>query len=240
MRILIALAVVVLGYVFFQGIRMYVLLQRGVQLAEQSVVYEQQLTGGAPRLLIVGDSTAVGTGVHDPKLSVAGRFGAEFPAAFIKNTSGNGWKVADALKNFPDVSAKSFDVVLLQIGANDILWGTPMAQFRENLTAVFKKATAAGKKVYALHSGNVGLAPIFPWPISSIMSARSRTYRAEYMRIAAEEGVTYVDLYSESHYLLPKKEFYAEDGLHLTAKGYEEWFQAIRRVMGTSSGLERP
>ncbi len=228
--IVIAAALVV--YLLFHGIRLLLLVRTGAELVQRSKPFERRNEAGTPRILILGDSTGVGTGA-DPVSSIAGRFGKDFPNAFVQNESRNGWKVADAVQNFPSIPEKSVDIILLQIGANDILRGTPLAAFSVSLDELFKKSTTAGRKVFALHSGNVGLAPFFPWPLTRIMRARTLRYRSEYQRIAALNGVTYVDLYHEAANdpFQGKHEFYADDLLHLSASGYEVWYQAIRATM---------
>lgn len=234
MRIVVILIIIgIVGCLLFQGIRFFVLTRKSSELVKMSARYERRLTEGKPRILVIGDSTGVGTGVDDPTESIAGMFGTEFPSAYIQNESVNGWKVADAVRNFPNVPHQDFDIVLLQIGANDILRATPMTEFTVTLEELFRKSTAAGKKVYALHSGNIGLAPLFPWPVSRIMRSRTLRYRAEYTRIAAQNGVTYVDLYHEAEDdpFREKPEAYAADELHLTGAGYAEWYRTIREVM---------
>ena len=220
------------AYVLFQFIRVRLLVREGVKLVSRSRGFERRTEGGTPRIFVIGDSTGVGTGT-EPGFSIAGRLGSDFPEAFIQNESVNGWKVADALAHFPDIPAKSFDIILLQIGANDILRGTSLLKFCTALDSLFKKSAAAGKQVFALHCGNIGLAPFFPWPLSQIMRARTLRYRSEYQRIAQANGVTYVDLYHEAagDPFQGKHEFYASDRLHLSAKGYEEWYQSVKKMM---------
>lgn len=231
--VIFAIASIIFGYGLFCGVRMFLLVRKSADLVTASHAFERRMEGGSPRILVLGDSTGVGTGVSDPKDSIAGRLGTDFPKAFVQNGSVNGWKVADALANFPVVPEKSFDIIVLQIGANDIIRGTPIEEFSVSLDALFKKATTAGKKVYALHSGNVGLAPLFKWPLSWLMSSRTLAYRAEYQRIAAANGVTYVDLHHEykDDPFKGRPEFYASDLLHLSAKGYDNWYQQLRNAM---------
>lgn len=227
-----AVVVAVLVFVLFQSVRSFLLVRKSVKLVEQSRRFEHDIPDSKQRILVIGDSTGVGTGTS-PEFSIAGQLGSDFPDASIQNESVNGWKVADALQNFPDVPAKSFGIVLLQIGANDIMRGTPLPKFCEALDGLFKKSAAAGKRVLALHSGNIGLAPFFPWPLSSIMRARTLRYRSEYRRIASANGVTYVDLYHEAadDPFQGKDEFYAADLLHLSAKGYGEWYRSVKKMM---------
>ncbi len=227
---LIIVAVVI--YVVIAGVRMYRLIQISKTLVAKSDPYTQHGTG--PRILVIGDSTGVGTGVTDSKGSIAGRFAQNFPNAIIENLSVNGWKVADALRHFPNVEAQTYDLIVLQIGANDIIQRTPMADFTRDLSALFVQAKSAGKNVVALHSGNIGLAPLFPWPISRYLTTKTRQYRAEYMRIAKDTGVTYVDLYGEAStdlFLTDIPRYYAPDLLHLTEDGYGFWYGKIREAM---------
>lgn len=224
-----------LAWIAFEGIRFAWLLANSAKLVKESQAFERRVDGGSPRILVAGDSTAVGTGTV-PDGSTAGHFGKEFPRADIRNVSVNGWKIADLLAAFPEVG--SFDLVVLQIGANDIMRGTSEKDFETSLAALFTKAKERSADVVALHSGNIGLAPMFRWPASAVMRARSLRYRAIYRRIAAEKGVAYVDLYAEKENDTLSKDipkYYAEDRLHLTADGYGVWYDAIRKTMDGSA-----
>lgn len=222
----------ILGYAGFSALRMYKHISISKELVARSKRFEQIVPGGKPRILVLGDSTAVGTG-SDPGGSTAGRFGEDFPNAEIKNFAVNGMKVHELVESFPSFPSGSFDLVLVQIGANDIMQGTPQEEFNASLSTAFDKANAAGTNVVALHSGNIGLAPLFPWPLSAALQSRTLAYRKDYMRIAAEKGVAYVDLYHEAKDD-PFKDvdtFYAADGLHLTEAGYGNWYTEIRYTM---------
>lgn len=225
------IGIALVAWLAFEGIRFAWLLSQSATLVERSQAFERKIDGGSPRILVAGDSTAVGTGAT-PEGSVAGRFGADFPHADVRNVSTNGWKIADLLAAFPE--GESFDLVLLQIGANDIIRGTSEGEFETSLDALFGKAKAASPNVVALHSGNIGLAPLFRWPVSSILRARTLRYRAIYQRVAAEHGVAYVDLYSERDGDVMGKDigrYYAPDLLHLTDDGYGVWYDAVRNTM---------
>ncbi len=228
------LAIIGLAFVAwaaFEGIRFALLLRQSAMLVERSRAFERNVDGGSPRILVAGDSTAVGTGTT-PEGSTAGHFGADFPNADIRNVSVNGWKIEDLLPAFP--TKGSFDLVVLQIGANDIIRGTPQKEFETSLAALFEKAKAVSPNVVALHSGNIGLSPMLHWPVTTIMRSRTLRYREAYRRIAAEKGVAYVDLYAEKEDNVLGKDiakYYASDLLHLTSDGYGVWYDAIRKTM---------
>lgn len=224
---------IIVLYGVFVSVRTIRLISKSAILVKDSRRFER-INGGSPRILVIGDSTGVGTGVKDPAGSVAGRFGQDYPNAEIKNVSVNGWKVADALKNFPNAPAQSFDLVVLQIGANDIIRRTPMDAFTRDLALLFAQAKVAGKNVVALHSGNVGLAPFFSWPLGWYYGRKTLAYRAQYMRIAAEKNVTYVNLLLDAKddpFLTDIPRYYAPDLLHLTEDGYGYWYSRARETM---------
>jgi lysophospholipase L1-like esterase len=225
------------AWLAFEGTRFAWLLTQSAKLVERSQAFERKIDGGSPRILIAGDSTAVGTGTT-PEGSTAGHFGEDYPRADIRNVSVNGWKVHNLLVAFP--TDGTYDLVVLQIGANDIMRGTPESEFETSLRTLFTNAKARSENVIALHSGNIGLAPMFRWPVSTIMRARSLRYRAIYRRVAAEKGVAYVDLYHEKDddvLIKDIRRHYSDDLLHLTAEGYGVWYDAIRKTM-REAGIE--
>jgi len=237
--LLIAIALILLLITVYAGavaLYMHSLIAESTGLVAASHPYQQKGLGH-PRILVLGDSTAVGTGTKDNKGSTAGRFGQDFPDAEIINLSINGLKAAELDSDFPSFPEGSFDLVLLQIGANDILQRTPLPKFSASLRSIFSKANAAGDKVVALHSGNVGLAPFFRWPLSSYFRAKSLEMRETYLAIAAEHDVTYVDLFREAKddvFLTDIPTYYAADRLHLTEAGYDDWYRQIRSAMANT------
>jgi lysophospholipase L1-like esterase len=239
--LLVAFLCFVILYAAFIVIRTSLLIGVSTKLVALSKPYQQHVTGGHPRILVLGDSTAVGTGTADNKGSTAGWFGQDFPNAQIINYSVNGLKAGQLDSTFPVYSAQSFDLVLIQIGANDIIQRTPAAAFTASLTSVFQKAKLLSPQVVALHSGNVGAAPLFSvWPLNIYFRAKSLQMRTLYKKIAVENGVTYVDLFTEpadDPFLQDIPKYYAADGLHLTEAGYKNWYQQIRSAM-TSAGMK--
>lgn len=232
----IALGVIIIAaiaYATVVGIRMLWLVRIGKKLVAESRPFEQANANAKLRILILGDSTAVGTGVRDPRGSIAGRFGWDFPAAEIRNLGINGLRVANLLRNFPSMPSASFDLVLIQIGANDIMQGTPLSTFERDLGSVFAKAKKIGTNVVALHSGNIGLAPLFAWPLSTMMRSRTLKIREVYKKVAKEHGVTYVDQFHEKadDPFNGEHRFYARDLLHLSEEGYGVWYGEAREAM---------
>lgn len=222
----------IVGYAVFCVWHMKRLANISTQLIETHVPFHRENPNGTPKIAVLGDSTAVGIGA-DASGSIAGDFGRDFPDADITLFARSGMRVKELDDTFPTFADGSRDFILLQIGANDIMHFTSMDDFKASLRSVFRKAKKASKNVAALHSGNVGLAPFFPRPISWLMTLRTKGFRSAYMQIAKEEGVAYVDLYKTAREdeLKGSAEYYAPDGLHLTSKGYALWYAEVRAVM---------
>ena len=222
-----------LAYAAAVAIRMHVLIRKSGELVAKSVPFQHLVTHAHPRILILGDSTAVGTGVDDPRLSIAGRFSTEFPDAEVRNLGINGLRTPELARDFPSFPERSFDIVLLQIGANDILRGTPLPEFSRSLEIVFGRARVIGTHVIALHSGNIGLAPLFVWPLNVYFRTRTLRYREIYRQIAQEKGVLYVDLFHEAadDPFADHERFYSADLLHLSGEGYRVWYEDVRAAM---------
>lgn len=196
--------------------------------------FTRHAPGAALRFLFIGDSTAVGTGAKNNSESVAGYFGRDFPQAAIDNNSYNGRKLTQLVREFPTDVKVPYDLVIVQIGGNDIMQLTPIESIGRDITTVITQAKTIGRHVVILHSGNVGLAPIFIWPFDALMTARARAVRRLYMNKARENGVLYVDLFTERNndlFLKDIAEYYCADHLHPSAQGYRWWYERIRATM---------
>jgi lysophospholipase L1-like esterase len=91
--------------------------------------------------------------------------------------------------------------------------------------------------VLILHSGNVGLAPFFPWPWSVLASWRAAQVRELYLDLAEGAGAHYVDLFTtreDGPFRQDYERYYASDGLHLSDMGYSVWYERIRRTMDSA------
>lgn len=196
--------------------------------------YTQKLLQSETRILILGDSTAAGVGASDPRESVAGRFGADFPEAYIINQGVPGRDLRQLLGDFPRYPTKHLKLALVMVGANDTIRFTKLSNIKRDINAVLEKAALMADNVLLLHSGNLGTAPFFPRTIGWILSARTRQVRNIYKEAATRFGAIYIDLYAsrrDDPFLKDTGRFYAPDGLHLTGEGYTIWYEKIRAAM---------
>jgi len=230
----VALALVI-GIVFLGIVELSILgmrISRGRRIAAASMPYEVQRPEATQSLLIVGDSTGVGTGADTPENSIAGRIASDFTNTTIVNLSGNGAKVRDVCAQLQETGGRTFDLVIVHAGANDVLYFSPIKTLRESVAIMLESARRKADHVIFLSSGNIGLAPAFFPPINWIYTCRTRKVRRILMESAAERGIEYVDLFREKGddpFSVNPDLFYARDFLHPGSEGYRYWYEEIKK-----------
>lgn len=161
-------------------------------------------------LFVVGDSLSMGA---DPP-------GKNWPEALgdkagltVRNFSFGGAKVGTALSN-----AKRIDLaeclVLLEIGGNDLLGGTPVKRFESDLEQMLSIVCTTGRKVV-----------MFELPLPPLFNRYGMVQR----KLAAAHGVT----------LIPKRVLVdvlrrpgmTIDGLHLSNEGHEMLADAVAALL---------
>ncbi len=228
--IIITLLVVVLAFDLVRG---FILAKRSQVLIRSLTPFSRNLPNAPMRILVVGDSTAYGTGSDSPTTTTAGRLGEMYPQASVTNLAVNGLKIEGLLAIFEKIDLKThYDIVLIQIGANDIIRLTSIDRIHEGIKKVLERAQKFGGKVILLHSGNVGEAPFFPWYLRPILSSRSLEVRDIYTSEVGNYSAEYVDLINSPVAKLLRddiKKYYSNDMLHLTGDGYGLWFNEIKK-----------
>jgi lysophospholipase L1-like esterase len=222
------------GFVISELFRSWLLFQKSRALVSNSVPFQRTNPDAQLRILILGDSTAVGTGSVNPPDSVAGRFGHDYQDAEIINLGANGKRTKDVAKEFRMENYVNFDLIVIQVGGNDILRFTPLSDLRKDLQELLRKAKQSAPHVVVLHSGNIGLAPFFPRFLGPLYTYRTKQVRSVFMEAAEESGAMYVDLFTDRKndpFLKDVKRFYAPDFLHASGEGYGIWYQRIRETM---------
>ena len=235
------LVVLLALYFLYQGARFVYLLGKSFEISSQARVFTAMATQGAKRILIAGDSTAVGTGVSDPEDSIAGRLAHDFPEVHIDNIGQNGFTVGQTFASLQN-SHEHYDLILIQVGGNNVLQLTSHDELVKEADMLLQKAKQLSKTVMLMPSGNVGLAPIFPRVMGEFFTARTRKVRAVLLQAAEKASITYIDLFAERGHdpLLenPKKNFSA-DLLHPSSIGYGIWYEELRAQDGDALGAVR-
>lgn len=198
-------------------------------LASEARPYTAQPAQPARRILVVGDSTAVGTGASAPLASLPGLIGHDHPQWRIDNLSANGARYADVVAQLQRASA-GYDLVLVLAGGNDVIRFTSKDALRSQIEQVVELAQHRGERVVLMPCGNVGHAPFFIPPLSWAMARRSKSLHEVVSEISATRQVGYVRLLKprdEDPFVARSKVLNAADGLHPSDAGYQEWYREL-------------
>jgi len=228
--VLVAAAVL---YAAYHAVQAYRHIKVSARLVEAAKPFEVERGEGAPRMLVVGDSTAVGVGASSPAYTTAGYFAADHSQYSVTNLAKSGARVADVLAQLRQATG-TYTAVLIQAGGNDTIQFTNLGRLRADYALLLSEAKARSATVVALSTGNVGRAPLFDFfPLNYIYEARTKAVRAIIIDEAAKAGVAYVDLYKEGSDDAISQDpagHYAADGLHLNDAGWAVWYQDIKRA----------
>ncbi len=212
---------------------------QSIELARQSEPLQVQPPAPAMRLLVVGDSTAVGTGASTPQASLTGLLAARFPGLLIENRARDGATFADVTRQLA-ASAQGggrFDMVLVNAGGNDVIRMRNLDTVAQDVDRVAQLARQTAPLVVLMPAGNVGNAPFFLPPVSWWMTQRSRRLHAAVAASAERHGAVYVRLFEERENdpFAQQRALNARDGLHPSDAGYRVWLQQLLQ----QAGLER-
>ncbi len=204
----------------------------GRQVAAVTKKFER--TGsGITRILLAGDSVVFGVGASMPSASIAGLFGRDFPNASIINSGVSGAETDGLVQQLQKVQGQRFDLLVIIIGANDVVHLSDLKASLHNLDQALAIASSLSDHVVLMPEGNMGNPPLFPRLASLIFTPRSRQFRNGAMQIADKYHSVYVDVFRERSADSWRKDigrFYAADYFHPADAGYLDWYQAIRTV----------
>jgi lysophospholipase L1-like esterase len=221
-------------FVVFSVIKLVILIIINKVLAMSKTPFSRPFPGGKS-IVILGDSTAVGTGSRNEEETLAGRLARDFPHTSIINLSENGSKTGGVLQQIEYLRDKKVDMAIISTGGNDVWAGTSSRKLAKDLYAVLELANEiSGHRVILLFFGNEGSAPFFPWPIRSWLGRRTERVKDIFLAVAAEQQVPIIDLFSnplENPFVIDPKRYFARDRLHPSGAGYGEWYKRMWRIM---------
>ena len=212
-------------------------VQRSAELARASEPFQHNPDTPTVRVLIVGDSTAVGTGASSGRESLAGLMARQHPRTLIENRARDGAKFADVLAQL--VGEQRFDIVLVQAGGNDVIRMRGLDSLQADIDRVADRARELADTVVLMPAGNVGNAPFFFVPASWWMTRRSRALHTWVREAAARHGAVYINLFKEPEDdpFVHEPGLHARDGLHPSDAGYAVWLQELMAQSSLESAL---
>ena len=228
-----AVAVVLLLYIAFEGIRFAHTLSVSKKLIAAAHPFEKDASGNGPSILVIGDSTAVGVGASKPEDSVAGRLSNAVDASHVENYAVSGAQVKDLPPQIQQAKRSSYDIVLVQVGANDITHLHMPTKTAYDLEEELSQLPDS-KQVIVLTAGNVGQSTAIPFVLRPLFADLTFAYHAAFSTILSSHAYTYVNIAEAPGYELfgERPDIYlAADGFHPSSAGYELWFNAVQHSL---------
>lgn len=215
----------------------------GEAIADRAQPFQWRPEQPKAHVLVVGDSTGVGTGAGHPGQSLAGRLAIDHPHVAIVNRARNGATTRDATGQLECESDRRYDVVLVHVGANDILRRTPLSQLARDVEALIARAQSAGRHVLVTTTPNVGLAPAFFPPLSWWLTLRSRQLRDLFAEACRRHGAHYANFFhprSCDPFSREWQRYFAADRFHPSSECYAFVYRALLAITPLAHWLAGP
>jgi lysophospholipase L1-like esterase len=129
------------------------------------------------------------------------------------------------------------DVAVVSVGANDALRRVRISGFEADLRAIVQRLRAGGATVVLSGVGDVGTAPVLPFPLRLVMRERSRMADRVHARVAAaHDGVLKVPVAEETNETFRRRsDLFCADLFHPNRNGHAVWadaaFPVLRRAI---------
>lgn len=216
-------AVVVISYIGLVGSQFLYYVAIAKDLVRQTKSYSNSSENSSFNILVLGDSTAYGVGAATPEETTAGRL-AHMYSASVENYAVSGAQTQHMLDQMSRAQRERYDLVLVQVGANDVIYFSSIEQTGIRLEETLKELRKKSDHVVLLTAGDIGNAPLWPWPLNKIYTKRTALLREVFMKVAEKNGVAYVDIFAmPDPFEKDEEKYYAGDKLHLSGDGYELW-----------------
>ena len=233
LSVLVGLAAATAGYAALR-------LRQSARLAHKGHAFDRLAQAEGARLLVVGDSTAKGTGASTPEYSLPGLLCRANPSLTVVNRGHDRARFEDMLAQLE--GDERFDAVLILCGANDVLRMTRDAALRDSIRRVAQRARVRSDLVVFMPPGNIGKAPFFLPPWNWWMTYRSRRLHAIVSQEAQANGALYVSLFRDRDgdpFARHPQRMNARDRLHPSDAGYQFWQRELEAQVQLSAKLRK-
>ncbi len=194
-------------------------------LVAASAAYAAPPTAATPTVVCFGDSLTAGTGAAAgesyPDFLRKDLLAAGYQAAVVNQGVG-GIVTGDALPRVPEVLAGHPDVVVLELGANDAIYGKPTAETERNLRLIIEQLQAAHAKVVL---AGLDMRPLLPMLPPTMHSPSFAGLFPLHSRLASTYKIPDIPFFLEGVYGVPG--LMSSDYIHPNGQGYEKVAQTV-------------
>lgn len=235
-RLLLGAGAVPVAFAVLVGVEVQ-MARSGPDLEDASPLdHDGHLGGDGPALRMVwlGDSTAAGQGASNADAAVPRRVARALGRPVdltVRAVSGD--RIADVVDHQVDGLADLHpDVVLVSIGANDVVHLTTRDDFRDGLRQLLDRVPDSALLVL-LGVPDMGAPPRLAQPLRAIAGWRGRALDDVTREVAGDSGAAYVDIAGETgpEMRADSGRTFAADRYHPSDDGYALWATAVLEVL---------
>jgi lysophospholipase L1-like esterase len=204
--------------------------RRAVAAGRRAIPVSHLVENARKRVLVIGDSTAYGTGAIDPHHSLAGRLVIDFPDIEVINASENAMSFKRLSKKIRGLEGP-FDTAIIHIGGIDAILLTTENCIGKHVRIIKDELTRLGVQDIVLVSmNNVGSAPLIPFPINLLYELRSKHLFGFLSLLCEKLGIAHVPLFEprSSDPFVQNPQLFSGDGIHPNDEGYAVWYGRIK------------
>ena len=180
---------------------------------------------GKLRLVVVGDSTAVGTGAESLADALPGRLGSLLGARW-RAAGRNGATAADVLRDHIDEAAGGpTDVAVLVVGWNDAMKLRSPRAFARDLGALIDRLRSASPdaRIVVVAPPAFGDFAVLPQPLRSALGSAARGLSRVAARVCAQHGALLAPGFDGRSV--------ASDGFHPDGPGYGRMAEGVAQIL---------
>ena len=193
--------------------------------------------GGAVRITWLGDSTASGVGASSVDAALPRQVAAALDRPIeLTVLAVSGATVADVRDDQVGRVPAGTDLVVVDVGSNDVVQLTRAGDFRDRYEAVLARLPDTAEAVL-LGVPDMGSPTRLPQPLRFIAGVRGGTLDREVAALAGDRGLEYVDIAGRTGpaFRRDPDRYLAADRYHPSDAGYGLWAEAtlpaVRRAL---------
>lgn len=199
--------------------------------------------GPALRMVWLGDSTAAGAGASSAAQAIPQRVARGLDRTVeLTVLAVSGSRIQDVLDDqLPRMPDLVPHVVLVSIGANDVVHVTSQGDFRERYHELLDRLPK-GSIVVLLGVPDMGAPPRFAQPLRTVVELRGEQLEDISKEVAEETGAVYVDIAGETgpEMRSDTDRYFSVDEYHPSDEGYWLWAEAVLDELEPALEFESP
>lgn len=189
-----------------------------------------ELTAEPLRLLVTGDSLALGVGCSAMERSLAPRLAYNLALRLRRRVewrvlAGRHWTAAELLRSLALHGAPAHDIGIVLLGANDTFGLTGIGRWRREFSRILDHLEIAGGRLMISSGVRIQRSlPVLPWPLNALLGERCRRLDevafdvVRGRRPAVDQTCLHLPIAAQE--LRPHLQ---RDGFHPSATGYARW-----------------